>query len=185
MRGAAPPPKLAANAPATCIASRPCSATAPDSTSPPSSTTRTAESTAAATATACPTSRSAIRTAASLPSMSAASRPGRESNDPMTDAQHIAATLGGRRARHLPDGSYLTCCPMPNHGKGRGDHDPSLRVSNGQTRLLVHCYAGCDRLHILDELRRRGLLIDNQPRRRSHLHFEEPWIKKHAADQHA
>jgi hypothetical protein len=29
-----------------------------------------------------------------------------------------------------------------------------------QTRLLVHCYAGCDRLEVLDELRRLGLLDD-------------------------
>jgi len=76
----------------------------------------------------------------------------------MTNAHHIAAILGGRRARHLLDGGYLTCCPVPSHGKGRGDRDPSLRISNGEHQLLVYCYAGCNPALILGELRHRGLL---------------------------
>jgi putative DNA primase/helicase len=47
-----------------------------------------------------------------------------------------------------------------------GDRSPSLRLGDGQTRLLVHCYAGCDRLAVLDELRRRGLLGDVSPKRK-------------------
>jgi hypothetical protein len=79
-------------------------------------------------------------------------------------AREIAAALGGRRAQRLTDGSYLTRCPIPSHGKGRGDCSPSLRIGDGETRLLVHCYAGCDRLDVLDALRRRGLLDDNSTR---------------------
>jgi hypothetical protein len=77
----------------------------------------------------------------------------------MSAARDIALALaGGRRPQRLPNGSYLVCCPVPSHGRGRGDRNPSLRLADGDTRLLVRCYAGCDRLVVLDELRRRGLL---------------------------
>jgi Toprim domain len=83
----------------------------------------------------------------------------------MSAARDIASALGGRRAQRLADGSYLVPCPVPSHGKGRGDRSPSLRVGDGETRVLVHCFAGCDRLDIIDVLRRRGL-IDDQPGKR-------------------
>jgi Toprim domain len=73
-------------------------------------------------------------------------------------ARDIALALAGRRAQRLADGSYLIPCPVPSHGKGRGDRNPSLRIGDGQTRLLVRCYAGCDPRDVLDVLRRRGLL---------------------------
>jgi hypothetical protein len=76
----------------------------------------------------------------------------------VTTAREIAAALGGRRAQRLGDGSFLVPCPVPSHGKGRGDRSPSLRIGDGQTRLLVHCYAGCDPRDVLTELRRRELL---------------------------
>jgi hypothetical protein len=76
----------------------------------------------------------------------------------MSAARDVALALAGPRAQRLPDGGYLVSCPVPSHGKGRGDHNPSLRLTDGDTRLLVHCYGGCDRLAVLDELRRRGLL---------------------------
>jgi len=79
-------------------------------------------------------------------------------------AREIAEALGGRRATRLSDGSYLVPCPLPSHGKGRGDRSPSLRIGDGQTRLLVHCYSGCNRLDVLDELRRRSLLDDVRQR---------------------
>jgi hypothetical protein len=67
----------------------------------------------------------------------------------------IAQSLG--HAQKLPDGSYLASCPVPSHGKGRGDHNPSLRLANGETRILVHCYGGCSGHDVLTELRRRKL----------------------------
>jgi Toprim domain len=86
-------------------------------------------------------------------------------------AAEIAAALGGRRAQRLADGSYLVPCPLPSHGKGRGDRNPSLHISDDQTRLLVYCNAGCDSRDVLDELRRRGLLgslpLDNGPSKRT------------------
>jgi putative DNA primase/helicase len=61
----------------------------------------------------------------------------------------------------------MTSCPVPSHGKGRGDRNCSVRVGDGQTRLLVRCYAGCDPHDVHDELQRRGLL----PERNS----KSPW----------
>ena len=58
----------------------------------------------------------------------------------------------------LPDGSYLVPCPVSSHGKGRGDRNPSLQISDGASQLLVRCHAHCDARDVLDVLRRRGLL---------------------------
>jgi hypothetical protein len=72
-------------------------------------------------------------------------------------AQDIGIALKGRR-----NGSgWLVCCPCPHHGKGRGDRSPSLSVSDGDDgRLLLRCFAGCDFLDILAELKHRGLIDD-------------------------
>jgi len=81
-------------------------------------------------------------------------------------AREIALALGGRRAaQRLADGSYLVPCPVPSHGKGRGDRNPSLQIKDGASRVLVRCHAGCDVRDVLDELRRRGLLDDGAIRR--------------------
>jgi hypothetical protein len=77
----------------------------------------------------------------------------------MSTAAHIAEALAGpRRAQRLSDGSYLVPCPVSSHGKGRGDRNPSLQISDGVSQLLVHCHARCDARDVLDVLRRRGLL---------------------------
>jgi hypothetical protein len=79
-------------------------------------------------------------------------------------AHKIAVALS-KRAQRLPGGGFLVPCPVPSHGKGRGDRSPSLRIGDGETSLLVHCFAGCDSRDVLDELRRRGLLDDDRPTR--------------------
>lgn len=65
----------------------------------------------------------------------------------------VFKALGGIRAR---DG-YLCRCPVPSHGKGKGDRHPSLSVRDGDYRLLVHCFAGCDAASVEAELVRRDL----------------------------
>jgi hypothetical protein len=86
----------------------------------------------------------------------------------MSPARTIALALAGKhKPQRLADGSFLTCCPLRTHGQGRGDHNPSLRLGDGQTRLLVHCFGGCNRLDVLAELRRRGLL-DGTTAKREH-----------------
>jgi hypothetical protein len=79
----------------------------------------------------------------------------------MMTARDIACALGGRVQR-LADGGFLVPCPVPSHGKGRGDRSPSLSICDSDRRLLVHCFAGCAAEDILEELRRRGLL-DSSP----------------------
>jgi putative DNA primase/helicase len=70
-------------------------------------------------------------------------------------ADQIGIALQGRR-----NGSgWLVSCPCPNHGKGRGDRSPSLSVTDGDDgRLLLRCFAGCDFIDILHELKLRGIV---------------------------
>ena len=78
------------------------------------------------------------------------------------NANQIGIALKGRRNGN----GWLVCCPCPNHGKGRGDRSPSLSVADGDDdRLLLRCFAGCEFVDILDELKHRGLIEGNQSRR--------------------
>jgi putative DNA primase/helicase len=80
----------------------------------------------------------------------------------MGDAASIAHALKGSR---IGDG-YLVRCPVPTHGKGKGDRRPSLSIADGEDgRLLVRCHAGCDPRDVLDILRQRGLIDDRLPSR--------------------
>lgn len=80
----------------------------------------------------------------------------------MPDASEIARALGG----HRNGDGFLCRCPVPLHGQGRGDRRPSLSIRDGDERILVRCFAGCDPRDVLAELRRRGLLDDERPNRR-------------------
>jgi putative DNA primase/helicase len=74
------------------------------------------------------------------------------------NAQQIGLSLKGRRNGN----GWLVRCPCPNHGKGRGDRSPSLSVTDGDDRLLLRCFAGCEFVDILDELKHRGLVESKQ-----------------------
>jgi hypothetical protein len=66
--------------------------------------------------------------------------------DGNTTARSIAQALSGS----IRNGNGFLCrCPVATHGKGRGDRNPG--------KLLVRCFAECDSLDVLAELRRRGL----------------------------
>ena len=102
-------------------------------------------------------------------------------------AREIAIALGGRRAQRLADGGYLIPCPLPSHGKGRGDRNPSLHIGDGNTQLLVRCYAGCGACNVLAELRRRGLLDDRARLDGSAVAPNEkcaPQVRNYADEQH-
>src|ERR1700731_3577443 len=75
--------------------------------------------------------------------------------DGNTTARSIAQALSGS----IRNGNGFLCrCPVATHGKGRGDRNPSLSIADGDDgKLLVRCFAGCDSLDVLAELRRRGL----------------------------
>ena len=51
-----------------------------------------------------------------------------------------------QRVRELRDGSYMASCPLPTHGKGRGDLNPSAQLWENPDGTLAgaKCYAGCD-----------------------------------------
>jgi putative DNA primase/helicase len=70
-------------------------------------------------------------------------------------AEGIARALGGARSGL----GWICRCPVPDHGQGRGDRSPSLSLADGnEGKLLLKCWAGCDPLDVLAELRRHGLL---------------------------
>lgn len=48
---------------------------------------------------------------------------------------------------------YKARCPVPGHGQGRGDRNPSLGVSvNHEGNVLLNCYAGCHTEAVVKEL---------------------------------
>ncbi|MCP1851236.1 MULTISPECIES: toprim domain-containing protein [unclassified Bradyrhizobium] len=70
------------------------------------------------------------------------------------EADRIGTALKGRRT----GAGWMVCCPVPTHGKGRGDRSPSLSIHGGDGKLLLKCFAGCSFDDILDELRARNLV---------------------------
>ena len=49
-----------------------------------------------------------------------------------------------KNARKTGSG-WLVSCPLPDHGQGRGDRNPSVSVSEGSDNCtLVNCRAGCE-----------------------------------------
>lgn len=71
----------------------------------------------------------------------------RRSGARMVTAEQIAEALGGKRTG---DG-WLCCCPAHD------DRNPSLSVGDGETGIVVHCFAGCAQGDVLAALRDRGL----------------------------
>ena len=64
------------------------------------------------------------------------------------EGRDLVERLGGR---WVPDGGSCRC---PAHD----DRSPSLSVRPGRTRLLLHCFAGCEASAILRALESEGLL---------------------------
>lgn len=61
-------------------------------------------------------------------------------------------STGGRVKQQRP-GDYLVSCPAASHGKGRGDRNPSLHLTEGlDEQVLVSCMAGCATDEVLDAL---------------------------------
>lgn len=51
---------------------------------------------------------------------------------------------------------WVVSCPCPGHGRGHGDRNPSLALSEGADgKLLWHCFAGCHPLVVGEILLRR------------------------------
>jgi putative DNA primase/helicase len=87
------------------------------------------------------------------------------------NADQIGIAFKGRRNGN----GWLVRCPCPNHGKGRGDRFPSLSVTDGDDgRLLLRCFAGCEFVDVLDEMKHRGLVESNQSRPQPRHKYREP-----------
>lgn len=70
------------------------------------------------------------------------------------NAETLTYTLGGKWTGH----GGIASCPVPGHGKGRGDRNPSLSISSGARQpIIVHCFGGCSQADVIAALRQRGL----------------------------
>jgi DNA-binding transcriptional ArsR family regulator len=74
-----------------------------------------------------------------------------------------------QRVRRLSDGSYLASCPVPSHGKRRGDLNPSLSLREENGRLLWYCHAGCSQEAVGCELERLACRSAQRTGRRLNL----------------
>ena len=73
-------------------------------------------------------------------------------------AEQIAKALGN--AKRVGKG-WLASCPLPTHGQGHGDKNPSLSISDGDDgKPLFKCHSGCDQHEVFAAIRDYGLLPD-------------------------
>ena len=87
----------------------------------------------------------------------------------MTADRVPAHEIAHRRGGHASGDGFLIRCPVPSHGKGRGDRSPSCLLKDGAAALLVKCFAGCDPTDILAALRADGDIPERDaPQRRRH-----------------
>jgi len=80
-------------------------------------------------------------------------------------AAEIATACGGA----YRSGSWWRCvCPVHGSRTGRGT---TLSLRDGDYGLIAVCHAGCPRTDVMEELRRRGLIVDFvKPYRAPRLH---------------
>jgi hypothetical protein len=71
------------------------------------------------------------------------------------DTETIAKALGNAKK---VNGSWVASCPVPGHGRGNGDKNPSLSISESEGKVLFHCHGGCDQRDVFDSVRERNLL---------------------------
>lgn len=77
-------------------------------------------------------------------------------------AEQIAKALGNAKK---VNGSWLASCPLPTHGQGNGDKNPSLSITDGTDgKPLFKCHGGCEQHDVFSAIRDFGLLPDLEPR---------------------
>lgn len=71
-------------------------------------------------------------------------------------AEQIAKSLGNAKRAN---GQWVASCPVPSHGKGNGDKNPSLSISiSDEGKPLFHCHGGCSQEEVFQTIRARNLL---------------------------
>jgi hypothetical protein len=77
-------------------------------------------------------------------------------------AEQIAKALGNAKK---VNGSWLASCPLPTHGQGNGDRNPSLSITDGPDgKPLFKCHGGCEQHDVFNAVKDYGLLPDLEPR---------------------
>ena len=87
----------------------------------------------------------------------------------MSTLQRFLEPLGNVRAAGE---GYTASCPVPDHGRGNGDQNPSLSVGvDDEGNVFVNCFAGCDKEAIVSSV---GLTLADLFERRNgyHAHME-------------
>ena len=90
------------------------------------------------------------------------------------DAAEIVLALGGR----MTESGGMVRCPAHD------DTIPSLHVTDGDGRVLVHCHAGCTQDAVLDALREQGTRPPAVARQRCRLHRGLPTPRARLALAH-
>ena len=77
-------------------------------------------------------------------------------------AEQIAKQLGNAKKAN---GQWVASCPVPGHGKGNGDKNPSLSIDiNEQGVPLFHCHGGCSQEDVFHTIRELHLLPELEER---------------------
>jgi hypothetical protein len=77
-------------------------------------------------------------------------------------AEQIAKSLGNAKKAN---GQWVASCPVPSHGKGNGDKNPSLSVHiDDEGKPLFHCHGGCSQESVFQTIRDMHLLPELEER---------------------
>jgi len=91
-------------------------------------------------------------------------------------AEEIAKTLGNAKK---VNGQWLASCPVTGHGRGNGDKNPSLSISDGTDgKPLFHCHGGCDQQTVFSVMRDRGLLPELEQRPEPLSRIQPPAVNR-------
>jgi hypothetical protein len=94
----------------------------------------------------------------------------------MPDTETIAKSLGNAKQ---VNGQWLASCPVPGHGSGNGDKNPSLSITESEGKTLFHCHAGCDQREVFDAVMERNLLQSTPKREEiSFTQHQAPVLEK-------
>lgn len=97
-------------------------------------------------------------------------------------AEEIAKQLGNAKK---VNGQWLASCPVPGHGRGNGDKNPSLSISEGPDgKPLFHCHGGCDQSTVFSVMRERGYLPELETRNIEPLALIKPITRQLEQEWH-
>jgi len=97
-------------------------------------------------------------------------------------AEQIAKQLGNAKKAN---GQWVASCPVPSHGKGNGDKNPSLSIDiNDEGKPLFHCHGGCSQEDVFHTIRSMHLLpeLEERPDPLANIkpipkvEFQQEWI---------